>query len=45
MLVIVKSVAMPDTDLTIKSVILFEKVKVMTAIALIHLCLVGGGWW
>ncbi len=33
--------AIPATDLTINRVILFERVKVMTAIALIHLCFGG----
>ncbi len=31
-------VAIPATDLTINSAILFERVKVMIAIALTHLC-------
>ena len=31
----------PVTDLTIQSVILFERAKVMTAIAVIHLCFGG----
>ncbi len=30
--------AIPATDLTINSVIVFERVKVMIAMALIHLC-------
>ena len=37
----VKSVAIPATDFTINNVILFERVKVMIAIALIHLCFGG----
>ncbi len=38
---IVKSVVIPGTDLTINDVVLFERVKAMIAIALIHLCFWG----